>query len=496
MKKTVRILALLLVAVMLFAVVGCGSEPTTSTYREEYWEEVEGDDTGDDNTDVSADDKGNSSTMVESNEKGDTVFSTTGTAKQKWINLFGQKYVSERENYEKTNKPYDVPANLKGTTVKFVSWVDPREDIQKYVVANFEKTTGIKFEWVQIPQNEYLKRISASVGAGNAPGDVIFENNDSYASLMQVMQPLNKIKSFDMKDPIWDDKFFEMSTYNGNTYHCQTLYGIDNGVNYIYYNEKVLKENGITTPGEYYEAGKWNWAALTKVAREFKALNSSYSGANLQYVKYMLLADGTEFMVLRNGKMASGLNDAAFRKSAENYYELKEAGLLGGGWSDLVKGTLAMIASDGNGLRTRGTMKGMDASHIKAVPVPGTNGVQNISAWYRAYGVCKGAPNAEGAGYFIRYLLDPYNYDWDDVFLNEESKKLYASMGDPSLNRVYGFGNSGTRGILGATDWEGIYAWENAINRGTSGTLSTTIDTLKSQVDSCVKKTNEILAGL
>ena len=145
-----------------------------------------------------------------------------------------------------------------------------------------------------------------------------------------------------------------------------------------------------------------------------------------------------------------------------------------------------------------GTFKGQNASHIKAVPVPAISGSGKISTHYRAYAVCKGAKNPEGAGYFLRYFLDPYNYNWDDIFLNEDAKKVFVKYcgGADFSTKAVGWSLSGTKGILGATDWEGIYAWDNTINRGSSSQVNTTLSTLSSQVDDCVKKTNQILSEL
>ena len=362
----------------------------------------------------------------------------------------------------------------------------------------FEKATGIKFEWVQVPQSTYVSKITSSVAAGVNIGDVILENNDSFAQLLSVSQPLNKIKSIDMNDPIWDKGFFNYSTFNGNVYHCNAINSPWQNGNMLYYNEKALKDNGITTPGEYLEVGKWSWDNAIKIMREFKALNSSYTGANLQSVRIMLLANGTEFMYMKNGKMVSGVNESAFKSTVEAFYDLQDAGLLGGSSTTLIKGTTAMLLSDTNGLKKSGTFKGQNASHIKAVPVPAISGSGKISTHYRAYAVCKGAKNPEGAGYFLRYFLDPYNYNWDDIFLNEDAKKVFVKYcgGADFSTKAVGWSLSGTKGILGATDWEGIYAWDNTINRGSSSQVNTTLSTLSSQVDDCVKKTNQILSEL
>ena len=141
-------------------------------------------------------------------------------SQKKWASMFGEEYVTERVAYEKENNPYDVPEELNGTTVKFATWIDHTTTEASYALSNFEKVTGIKVEWVEIPQGTYLEKLASLVASGDAP-DVYVENNDFFPKTLTISKPLNEIKSIDMEDPIWDKGYFNFSTFNGKTYQCK-----------------------------------------------------------------------------------------------------------------------------------------------------------------------------------------------------------------------------------------------------------------------------------
>ena len=190
--KQKRVLAALLAVTLLVSASGCRKSNTSGGNEsdEYYWSTIEygsdwtdtageGTQSGGTTSGGSSGGSTSSSKNNSSSNKGGTSSSTavedtlaTGNAKQKKINLFGKSYVNEREAYEAKNPPYKVPNNLKGTTVKFATWIDHTTTEAKYPMANFEKATGIKVEWTQIPQKDYYSKLVTMVASYTAP-DVI-----------------------------------------------------------------------------------------------------------------------------------------------------------------------------------------------------------------------------------------------------------------------------------------------------------------------------------
>ena len=76
----------------------------------------------------------------------------------------------------------DMPSELEGTTVKFATWIDHSQTDTADVLAGFEQTTGMKYEWVNVPQGEYITKLIGLIAADQAP-DVIVENGDFPNSL-------------------------------------------------------------------------------------------------------------------------------------------------------------------------------------------------------------------------------------------------------------------------------------------------------------------------
>lgn len=503
--KGKRFLAASLALLMFASITGCKQSPSDTESDEYYWSTIE---TGDDFTESSESGKTSSSsqTSTKSDPKGNnsTASGTDadktlvgGNAKQKKIDLFGEAYVNEREAYEEKHAPYQVPENLKGTTVKFATWIDHRTNEAKYPMANFEKATGIKVEWVQVPQEDYYSKIVNMVASGTQP-DVILENNSSMPMIFEVCQPLNKIKSIDMNDPIWDQGYFNYSKVNGNVYHCNVRNSVWQTGYLLFYNKKVLNENGITTPDDYVKAGKWNWENLVKMLGDFTALNRSYTGITFETVA-LYGAGGTAFLQMKNGKFATDIHSNAFTAISQSFYSLKDKNLYGGSSAALMKGTTAAVVTDSYGLKKTGYFKGVKSNQLGFVPVPNpTGGEQYYPSHYRAYAVCKGAKNAEGAGYFLRYFLDPYNYNWDDIFLSKDAQKAYLNYcSNVSFDKKV-FDYATCRPAFIGDDkesyWESQQYWCTTIARGVSSQLDTYINKISGEINNAVNKANEILS--
>ena len=518
--KQKRVLAALLAVTLLVSASGCRKSNTSGGNEsdEYYWSTIEygsdwtdtageGTQSGGTTSGGSSGGSTSSSKNNSSSNKGGTSSSTavedtlaTGNAKQKKINLFGKSYVNEREAYEAKNPPYKVPNNLKGTTVKFATWIDHTTTEAKYPMANFEKATGIKVEWTQIPQKDYYSKLVTMVASDTAP-DVILENNSSMPMIFEVCQPLNKIKSIDMNDPIWDKGYFNYSKVNGNIYHCNVRNSVWQTGYLLFYNKKVLTENGITTPDDYIKAGKWNWSNLVKMLTEFTALNKSYTGLAMDTIQYAG-ASGTGFLMKSGDKFVTGIHSSEFTAACQALYDIKDKKLFGGSAASIMKGTSAALVTDSYGLKKTGYFKGVASNVLGFAPVPNpTGGEQYYPSHYRAYAVCKGAKNPEGAGYFLRYFLDPYNYNWDDIFLSKDAQKAYLNYcSDVSFDKKvfdYAICRPAFIGDDKENYWESQHYWDTTINRGVASQLSTYINTISGEIEkSAVPKANDILSKL
>ena len=428
--------------------------------------------------------------------KGDGEDYELSGAQLKWADMFGEEYVAARAKYEEEHPPYQVPEELKGTTVKFATWIDHTTTEAKYPMANFEKVTGIKVEWVEVPQGTYLSKIASMIATGDAP-DVYVENNEFFPSTLTISKPLNEVKSIDMNDPVWDKGYFDFTTFNGKTYQLNAAKSVWQTVNLAFYNKQTMEENGIKTPAEYIEEGEWNFDNFKKVMTDFKQLGDSYIGG--QYDAHiMAMTLGSAMAYMKDGQMVTGLKDQNFMKAYDLYYELQDAKLMGGSQAGLMKGTTGFYFIDSFGLKKTGYFKGVDEGVLGYAPIPTVDGIDGkISSHYRAYGIVSGAKNPEGAGYFLRFFLDPYNYNWSDIFFDEEGLQAYL---DYAANvdfedKIFDFQYAITA-QLGYNDWEGKHVWDATLLRTNAAQLQSRADSIYSEVSNGCKYANDIIAGL
>lgn len=406
---------------------------------------------------------------------------------------FNADWLAEREAYEKEKDPYAVPENLKGTTVKFATWIDPMTAEDAYVWSTFEEKTGIKPEFIYVGQGEYSTKIASLIASGDAP-DVFMENMDTFPTSLKLVQPLNKISSIDLNDPIWDKSMSEFATFGGNTYFINTKYTIWSGGDLVYYNKKALEDNGILTPQDYIDAGQWTLENLFKIAREFKSVNPAYGGIGLDW-RYLAAASGSALAYMKDHKFVSGVNDTSMMDALRMYYIGRDEGLTAANANKgLMSGTNAMVIVGAYGLKKTGYFKGMkDPENLGFAPIPSIDGkAENsyYSAIYRSYGICRGAKNAEGAGYFLRYYLDPLNYDYDEAFISEDARDFYlntVSSVDAKV-KVFDF----TTSVANALGYNGS-DWRNSIQNSNGDQFTVALQSISNEVQAGVNSANKLI---
>lgn len=419
----------------------------------------------------------------------------TETLKNEFVDegYLDSDWLAERKEYEKENSPYNIPENLKGTKVVFASWIDPMTDESAHSWSTFEEKTGIKLEYLQIGQSEYNTKIASLIASGDAP-DIFIENMDTFPSSLSLVQPLNKISTIDLNDPIWDKSMSDFGTFGGNTYFINTKYSIWSGGDLVYYNKKALEDNGILTPQDYIDAGEWTLENLFKIAREFTSLNSAYGGIGLEW-RYLAAASGSALAQIKDGKFVSGINDAAMLDSLRQFYIARDEKLtVANANKGLMAGTNAFVIVGAYGLKKTGYYSGMkDPENLGFAPIPSLDGKSENSynsAIYRSYGICRGAKNAEGAGYFLRYYLDPLNYDYDEAFISEDARDFYLEYisAVDAKNKVFDF----TTSVANAIGYKGDN-WRNSIQNSNGDQYTVALQSISNEVQAGVDAANKLI---
>ncbi|MBO4467975.1 MAG: extracellular solute-binding protein [Clostridia bacterium] len=414
MKTNLKKLTALLVAVaMMFALAACGGKKGDDVVEEtEYAEEELVDADGNPVSDNSG-----STSDGKSSGKSDTTTKV---------------YVADDNQGAKLQpigNPYgSIPSNVKGTTVKFATWIDHTSNESTQVLKDFTAKTGIKVELVKVPQVGYMSKMTSMIASGQAPD--VFVDNYEFPVSLKIAQPVNSYVN--LKDPVWSKAHISYSTFNGKTYIVNGENVHWNFVNGIIYHKKTAEDNGITTPDDYLAEGKWNWSNLRQFMKDYSSIPGDYYGGLLK-PEELAASAGTGLVKYNNGKFSSGIGDSQLTEAIKKVADINKNGYS-------MDSTLQKFFCDGTQALTLGSNWQFTKSAIAwetlkpgsmgFVPLPAPDkGEAYAPQNTRGYGICKGSKNPEGAGYFLRYFLDAANYDNNVVYKD-------ASVTVPMIEKV------------------------------------------------------------
>ena len=146
--------------------------------------------------------------------------------------------------------------DYEGTEITYATWRNPAQYEDGPVVEEFQKKYGIKVNIDLMSETEYTNKVLGRIASGSAP-DVYFSTY-TFPYCLDALQPIDVAK-LNLEESIWDQPLINLATVNGKTYLVDTVGNIWKDQDMVFYNKKIFRDNGWTTPEEYYEAGKWNY---------------------------------------------------------------------------------------------------------------------------------------------------------------------------------------------------------------------------------------------
>ncbi len=392
MKKTaIRLLALVLALVMCFGLGACGDKGNT--------DDGYGDLGGDINYDGT----------VSGNVNSDGSFG-------------GEISQTSRLDVFK-----NIPKKLKGTTVTFAHWGDEGGAEYQKVAKAFTKLTGINVKWQLYAQTTYEADIAKQILAGKGPDIIIL--NDKIPQIYSVAAELPEI--FNVNDGFWDPRVTEQTKFNGKSYFVNSYYSpYVPTAGIVIYNKKIFNDNGLTSPVDYINEGKWTWENFKQCMLDAKKIGY-YGGVLDPYIMAKTMGPGFMSYDAKTSKLVVNKDSEAMLKSLKFYAECREEGLVGNYLiAQYPAGNIAMLTTDAYAIKRNGYLKDMSASDYGAVRMPDSyegKACNYGGVGIRAYGVAKNAKNPDGAYYFLRYFLDVDNCNNDaNIFGNKEMQKFYS----------------------------------------------------------------------
>ncbi len=376
-----------------------------------------------------------------------------------------------------------MPASLRGTTIKYMYWWNPKEQMEKDAIAAFEKATGIKVEPIVASYEEFTTQLASKVASGDSPDIVRLLGNSTERT--SALQPITN-SGFDFNDTAWDSQVMKDYTFNGNCYAVNLKNSAIMDYAVIYYNKNALKNAEMEDPYTIWEKNpsEWTWSKFWAMCDEFLKANnnrSGYYGATFEYTEaYVRALGGYGFTYdSSKGKFVSGISNKATEVGWQRTLDAMNKKWLVSSHDVTAfdNGKILFFWSGPFSARTadnrQQALKKTNALGI--VPIPTDSKNQTLYE-YTAFGIPEGAKNAAAAPYYLRYVLDQSSYDMNKVWYSAEAKTVmdYAASSD----NIW-YGNSY------------IPSLESTLKSGGSAQVQSVLASFKNVVDSIVKDENK-----
>lgn len=334
------------------------------------------------------------------------------------------------------------------------------------LITEFKQKTGCKVDVTVTTEAAYVTKLISMIAQNNAPDVCVLQSHDFPGIVTKALQPLNR-DIFRLDDVYWYKPYMDAFSVNGQCFSVamQGSWNCEDGNYVTYYQPGVLRACGVTTtPYELYQDGQWNWDAQYQIASAVKTAGKGYCGMMLQSADILMLSAGQDFVSYDGKQFTNALStitqSSLLNKSWQEISKLNENGILEE-WnvSYVQQGKVGLFTVKAYGMYDEGGwlcyLPGGDES-IEAVPVAGPTGTTAYTpVSLKTWGVAKTASNPEGAAYFLRYFLDPDNYDMDATFVNSQFQKVYQTITDSSAPKQIRYG-SGVLNYAQADNYEAL----------------------------------------
>lgn len=384
-----------------------------------------------------------------------------------------------------------MPKKLKGTTLKYFSWADPKVLVEKDAIAAFEKATGITVKTELGSLQEYEAQLAARIAADNAPDLVRLHANNMG---IENFQPITN-SGFDFNDTAWDDWLMKDFTFNGRTYATNLKNSALPDVAVFYYNKKAIQKAEMEDPYQIWKKNPsaWTWDKFWSMCKTFLQRNGNrngYYGAIFEYENAYLRAFGVRNWDYdtKQGKWVNTIKEPELAKRWEILLDAYQKKLASPVCDDQAfkLGRVLFCWSNPYNLRVGNTYYAelKKDNNLGVVPLP-TDSTKQTLYQYSAHGIPVGAKNKEAVPYFLRYILDRQSYDMNKMYINPQAQDVVewsVKQGLEKNNFFFGSNSS--------------YDITQALLAGTPAQAKTILDSYSGKIDDIVDEMNEKMKNL
>ena len=224
----------------------------------------------------------------------------------------------------------DAPAA--GSIIKFYGWGDTIHNYSEDEIVNtgywtFREKYGCEVEWVECTWSDRFTRLATLVLGGTSPDfyDAYAESFPKYYFSGGIFAPVDDYIDYD--DPLWSgvkefaEKFFSI----GNHYYMFITDASFNNV--CAYNRRVINEYGFDDPAELFYNNDWTWDKFYDMCLAFSDPDEDRFALDGWGVSPAFMAScGTLPVTLDpdTGRFVSNLDDPRLERAAGYLYDLNK----------------------------------------------------------------------------------------------------------------------------------------------------------------------------
>ena len=335
-----------------------------------------------------------------------------------------------------------LTGELENKNVKWLSFYDPwhattQGNTKPVSMELFEKKYGGEVEYYQTTWANQYSDLSTFVLGGE--GIDFFPASEAVPKcvISGMTQPYDQY--IDWSNPLWESvaDVNDMFRISGSHYLmvCQTTEGY-----VVYYNRKVMEENGFEDPKELYEKGEWTLTKFKDMLLEFVDPEAEHYGLDGWFnCTPLYLASGVPSISISDGKVKSNIMDPDFERAMTYQSELNRNGLI------LDKSlfdwkTQIQYIGEGKELFYIGGLYEIEQSpdiwtvtfgepeDVFFVPIPRDEDADKYyyNAEFDCYNLCKGAQNPEGVARLMECVIASYSDENAIEISNEKHKNDFG----------------------------------------------------------------------
>lgn len=410
---------LLCTAAMLTSMTACGKKPAVNS------------DGSSGTSAASTSAEANGTGVTETNGTGATETSGTGaaagstTAAKKTTQPTSVLPMEKRTNLTRDQVIAKMPAKLRNTTIKYMTWDNPKQAMEKDAIADFEKKTGIKIEVQMVALDKKYDILASRVAAGNSPD--LFRMDEAWPFVCKNLQPIQNL-GYNFNDKAWDWDLMSYFTYDGRTYSMQLADTPFTPVAVLYYNKAALRKAEMDDMDPYQIWKKnpkdWTWSKFFSLCDTFLSRNgnkdgyygSVFSGTYIYAYPRCFGLSNVNYNT-KTGKYESMVGTSAFVKRMETLADAIQKKYISDTAQGFEMGQVLFawdwaINAQANNIYYGNLKK---SNNLGIVPIP-TDSTKQVLYQHMGHGVPVGAKNGAAVPYFIRYIQDRKGYNIDAIY--------------------------------------------------------------------------------